>query len=345
MHDELPLAAITAPAGTAPPASTIKLTDEVLRRWPLPQPSDDGDKEERGRVLVIGGSREMPGAVTLAGCAALRAGAGKLTIATGNSVARLVALAVPESRVIELPENPDGSIAADAAKTLEGIGARSDAVLIGPGMQDEAGTCALVQALLPQLGEAGIVLDACAMGIVCVASEADQEFDGSAIADGGFIAPYAGRVLLTPHAGEMAHLCNADKDLITDDPLSIAMHAAQRWNAVVVLKGAVTFIAAADGRSWRHEGGNVGLAISGSGDTLAGIIAGLAARGAALEQAGVWGVALHARAGEQLARRIGPLGYLAREIAAEVPQLMRLLEEYPVTATNGVDSKTPGQSG
>jgi ADP-dependent NAD(P)H-hydrate dehydratase len=97
---------------------------------------------------------------------------------------------------------------------------------------------------------------------------------------------------------------------------------AQRWQATVALKGPVTHIAAPDGRLWKHEGGNVGLAASGSGDTLAGIVVGLAARGAPLEQAGAWGVALHARAGDRLAERTGPLGFLTRDLAAEVPMLM-----------------------
>jgi NAD(P)H-hydrate repair Nnr-like enzyme with NAD(P)H-hydrate dehydratase domain len=94
-----------------------------------------------------------------------------------------------------------------------------------------------------------------------------------------------------------------------------------------VLKGASTFIAAVNGEMWRHDGANVGLAVSGSGDTLAGIIGGLAARGAALEQASAWGVVLHARAGDALAARFGPLGYFARELAAEVPALMHSLGE------------------
>jgi NAD(P)H-hydrate repair Nnr-like enzyme with NAD(P)H-hydrate dehydratase domain len=91
---------------------------------------------------------------------------------------------------------------------------------------------------------------------------------------------------------------------------------------VVALKGATTYIAAPDGSLWRHARGDVGLAISGSGDVLAGVIAGLAARGASAEQAAVWGVALHARAGERLSVRTGPLGYLARDLSAQVPALM-----------------------
>jgi NAD(P)H-hydrate repair Nnr-like enzyme with NAD(P)H-hydrate dehydratase domain len=120
----------------------------------------------------------------------------------------------------------------------------------------------------------------------------------------------------------MAHLTGASKEEICADPERHAAQAAQRWNAVVALKGSRTRINAPGGECWQHEGGNVGLGTSGSGDTLAGIIAGLAARGASLPQAACWGVALHARAGELLAKRFGMLGYLARELPNEIPALM-----------------------
>jgi NAD(P)H-hydrate repair Nnr-like enzyme with NAD(P)H-hydrate dehydratase domain len=93
----------------------------------------------------------------------------------------------------------------------------------------------------------------------------------------------------------------------------------------VALKGSTTCIAAPSGRQWRYRGGNVGLAVSGSGDVLAGIIAGLAARGATLEQAAAWGVFLHARAGDRLADRCGPVGFLPREMPAEIPLLLKAL--------------------
>jgi ADP-dependent NAD(P)H-hydrate dehydratase len=296
------------------------ISDATLRAWPLPMPLPDGDKEERGRILVIAGSREMPGAVVLAATAALHAGAGKLTIATGASVAQVVALAIPESRVIELPETAGGGIAPGAVDALGAMASRFDAVLIGPGMQDESATCAFVLALLPKLKEVKVVLDACAMNVV---RRQLQAVDAHANhAQQKYVASFASPVLLTPHAGEMAHLTAMDKNSVLADPCEAARIAARRWNAFVALKGATTFIAEPGGNVWRHEGGNVGLAVSGSGDTLAGIIAGLAARGASLEQATVWGVALHARAGERLAERVGPLGYLARDLAGEVPGLM-----------------------
>jgi NAD(P)H-hydrate repair Nnr-like enzyme with NAD(P)H-hydrate dehydratase domain len=131
--------------------------------------------------------------------------------------------------------------------------------------------------------------------------------------------------LLTPHAGEMAQLCAVDKGAILADPLGAARRAAARWNAVVALKGAGTVIALPDGRAWQHQSDNPGLGTSGSGDVLAGLAAGLAARGAPLHQAAAWAVALHARAGQRLARRRGPLGFMARELAAEVPRLMHEL--------------------
>ena len=293
----------------------ITIDAAALRTWPLPMPSSDGDKEQRGHVLILGGSREMPGAVILAATAALRAGAGKLTIATGASVAQLVALALPEARVIGLAETAEGGFTEDAVGKLDPLADKVNAILIGPGMQDEAATAVLVRALLPRLDASHIsaVLDACAMGVILGA-------DGSA-SDGAafrFTLP----VIVTPHAGEMAHLTGASKKDIAADPDGHAARAAQRWNAVVALKGARTLINAPDGARWQHEGGNVGLAISGSGDTLAGIVAGLAARGASLTQAACWGVALHARAGELLAERFGVLGYLARELPGEVPALM-----------------------
>jgi ADP-dependent NAD(P)H-hydrate dehydratase len=291
------------------------VTTQLLRDWPLPMPGAEGDKEERGHVLILGGSREMPGAVILAATAALRAGAGKLTVATGASVAQLVALAMPEALVIGLAETDTGGFLPEAIARLDPLADRVNAILIGPGMQDEAATAALVHGLLERLhgSDTAIVLDACAMGTLLHTPEGWVEGE-----DFRFRQP----VILTPHCGEMAHLTSIDKDDIVAGPDARARAAAAAWNAVVALKGARTVIASPEGDMWQHEGGNVGLAISGSGDTLAGIIAGLAARGATLEQAACWGVALHARAGERLAERMGVLGYLAREIPNEIPALL-----------------------
>jgi ADP-dependent NAD(P)H-hydrate dehydratase len=305
-----------------PEQQFVVIDDALLRAWPLPMPDDEGDKDERGRLLVIGGSRQMPGAVSLAATAAMRAGAGKLAIATGGSVAQLVALAIPESRVIGLSETGEGGIATAAATALESMKDRLDAVLIGPGMLDEPAICEFVHALLPMLDGVNVILDAAAMGVVCEA----EEIGGKGA---GFLGRYGARVLLTPHAGEMAHLSGATKEEVADDPEGIARRMAQRWQATVALKGPVTHIATPDGRVWKHEGGNFGLAASGSGDTLAGLIGGFAARGMLPLQACAWAVLLHARAGAALAQHYGPLGYLARELSAEVPALVQAISRLP----------------
>jgi hydroxyethylthiazole kinase-like uncharacterized protein yjeF len=303
-------------------ADAQRVDPQALRRWPLPSLAGDADKEVRGRVVVIAGSREMPGAAVLAATAALRVGAGKLVIATARSVAAQMAFSMPEARVIALPETPGGGFEAAAGpELLEDCLCPAHAVVIGPGLMDQEATCAFVQALLPLLRDRPVVLDALAMD--------------SVIRIGRFPQP----VLLTPHAGEMAHLSGMDKDAVLSDPLAAAVEAARRWNAVVAVKGATTAIAAPDGRAWLHEGGNTGLATSGSGDTLAGAIGGLLARGATLEQACAWGVLLHAQAGERLARRLGPVGYLAREIAREMVSVLAALED-GAGVTRDADSPT-----
>lgn len=171
-------------------------------------------------------------------------------------------------------------------------------------MQDEPAAGGFCAELLQHLSTPVLVLDAAAMGMVGPAPR---------------IAKFSNPTILTPHAGELAHLTGGDKQ---KTGAQSAASAAERWNAVVALKSAITFVAAPGGSLWRHAGGNVGLAISGSGDVPAGVIAGLAARGASAQQAAVWGVALHARAGERLAARSGPIGYLARDLSAEIPALM-----------------------
>lgn len=287
----------------------VVITPALLRAWGLPQPDEGGDKEERGRVLVVGGERETPGAVVLAAEAALRAGAGKLRIAVPRSVALAVAAAVPEARVFGLPETRAGVLSERAAEKIVELTGGVQAVLVGPGMIDERAATRLMKRVLAGAGRALLILDAAALV--------------SLKASGRGALPLDSRTILTPNADEMADLLGESVASIKRDPRERARRAARDFRAVVALKGRETSIAAPnDPRVFCNRAGNVGLATSGSGDVLAGLIAGLAARGAAPLQAAVWGVYLHARAGDRLARRVGPLGYLARELAAEAPRLL-----------------------
>lgn len=291
---------------TRQPRRANVLDARALKAWPLPAIAEDADKEDRGGILIVAGSREIPGAALLAATAALRAGAGKLVIATAASVATGLALSMPEARVLGLPETPAGGLDATGALQLQQVAVGCAAAVIGPGWIGEDDADDFVAALLPWLAHCTVVLDALAMNAV-------QRN-----------APFEQPVLLTPHAGEMAHLSGLSKQEVAADPEQAALGGARRWNAVVALKGATTVIATPDERVWIHRNGEAGLATSGSGDTLAGMIGGLAARGATAEQACAWGVMLHAGAGARLASK-GTLGFLARELPAEVPAVLQQL--------------------
>jgi hydroxyethylthiazole kinase-like uncharacterized protein yjeF len=280
---------------------------------PLPQPGEDADKDDRGRVLVVGGSTQVAGAVLLAGVAALRAGAGKLQLATVGSAAAALTIGVPEALVVALPQSRTGEIAgARAHAALTKFAAATNALLIGPGMSSDRAAHALMAPLVRRLSDRCVlVLDAAAA--IALGSDASM------------LRPLDGRAVLTPHAGEMASLLGADKHDVAREPAAFAQTAARQFGAVVALKGAETYIAVPEGKVFRYSGGSVGLATSGSGDTLAGIVAGLAARGAPPLHAAVWGAYLHGAAGRVLARRMGRVGFLARELLDELPPLLRRL--------------------
>jgi hydroxyethylthiazole kinase-like uncharacterized protein yjeF len=284
------------------------ITPALLKAWPLPVPPPDSDKEARGRVLIVAGGAQVPGAAMLAGLGALRAGAGKLQMAAVAPWAQGLALAMPEARVLTVPGGADGEFALSAARPLIKLAGRADAVVVGPGMIDDAVASPLAARLVAAAGEAGFVLDAGA--ITGLGPMIDR------------LAPKVERLVLTPHAGEMAQLLACEKQAVLDDPLGCGRRLADALKAVVVVKGQVSHIVAPGGRTWTHEGGAAGLGTSGSGDVLAGVIGGLLARGAVPAQAAAWGVALHGMAGRALSERTGPLGFLAREIPDEIPRAL-----------------------
>lgn len=286
------------------------VTRALLRRMPLPKLHSDDDKEDRGRVLVVGGSTLVPGAVLLAGEGALRAGAGKLQLATARGAAVGLSLVLPEALVVPLAQSRAGEIAgARAAAPLRRYAGEADALLVGPGMATLPSVGGLLAAMVPLVaGDATLVLDGA--GVVALAAHQT------------LLTPLGGRVVLTPHAGEMASMLGVDKEDVEADPAAAALLAAERFAAVVALKGPVTWIADPDGELLCYDDGSVGLGTSGSGDTLAGIVTGLAARGAPPMVAAAWGVWAHGSAGRILSRRVATVGFLARELLAEVPALV-----------------------
>jgi ADP-dependent NAD(P)H-hydrate dehydratase len=290
--------------------STVAVTPEFLHTHALPRHEREGDKQARGRVLVIAGSVEVPGAALLAGLGVLRAGAGILQIATCQSAASHLAMAMPEAMVVGCRETPDGGIDPASASRLAELGSGCDAMLIGPGMMDETAVAELTSELLKRLEAPVFILDACAFATLHA-----REVPGR----------HAGKVVATPHSGEMAKFLALPREEVDDAPLRAARQAAAALHAVIAMKGARTHIVSPNGEAWLCENGSIGLATSGSGDTLAGILAGLLARGTHPALATIWAVYMHGEAGRRLAKRNGTLGLLAREIPGEIPTIMQEL--------------------
>ncbi|WP_433280921.1 NAD(P)H-hydrate dehydratase [Micromonospora sp. CA-244673] len=280
------------------PSRSEVITPALLRDWALPVPT--GGKEARGTVLVVGGSRFTPGAVLLAGVAALRAGAGVLQLAAAESTAAALSIQVPEALVVGLPETADGAVRGDPGDLLGGLVAEADVVTVGPGLKDIDSTRALLHAVLDAAGpETSLVLDAYALG--ALSHEPD------------LLVGSGRKVVLTPNLTEARHLLDRKPG---DDLDAEAVELARRYDAVVSLYG---HIATPGGRAWREESGDAGLGTSGSGDVRAGLLAGLLSRGAEPAQAACWAAFAHAVSGQRLVPRYGRIGFLARELLDEIP--------------------------
>ena len=290
------------------PDGVEALDRALLERFPLPHHPDDGDKEERGRILVFAGSRELSGAAYLAAMAALRAGAGKLQIATASSIAIPLGIVIPEARVIGCEETEEGCLAASAIAPLLEFAEGAQAIALGSGLQHGPPLERLLDALLEACLDKPLILDAAVLGSLAPRAATLRAWKGGSV--------------LLPHAREMARLLECDSEEVEKNPLAAARRAAAAFGSVALIKGQYSFIAHPDGRAFRFEGGGVGLATSGSGDTLAGIVGGLAARGADPLTAALWGVYLHGEAGRRLSREIGRVGFLARELLDQVPRLL-----------------------
>jgi ADP-dependent NAD(P)H-hydrate dehydratase len=281
---------------------TGALDRQVLDKHPLP-PVIDGDKETKGRVLVVAGSRDVPGAALLAASAAMRAGAGKLRIATVESAAMPLAVAMPEAMVFGLAEADDGGFARAAVDRICEMAGEVDAVTAGPGVRANEASAGIARGLLQT--RAALALDVAMLETLSPPKSV-----------------HSSTPVLLPDADELSALLDCKPGEVERDPIGCGSRAAQLYRSVVLVKGVVSHIVTPGGRSWSYDGGAPGLGVSGSGDVLAGIIGGLLARGAEPLNALLWSVWLHGEAGARLAKKVGPIGFLAREIADEIPGLL-----------------------
>ena len=278
----------------------------LLRAWPLA--GHDRPKSGRGTCLVVGGAASTPGSVALAATAALRAGAGKVQVATTRSTAAALAVALPELLVCGLDEDGDGDLVPEAAAALRLKAEQASVVLVGPGCLGETSASALLARVAALPSEAALVVDGHALPGL-------RDHPRPVLNRGGY-------ALLTPNLAEAQALAGVGEEALGAD---VAEDLAHDYRAVVAVRGADNWIAAPDGRAWCVPGAGPGLSIPGSGDVLAGLVTGLLARTGDPAQAAVHGVHLHAEAGRRLAARVGSLGYLARELPGELPALLDAL--------------------
>jgi len=287
----------------------IALDAEWLAAHPLPEVETETDKNARGRVLIAGGSLTVPGALALTGEAALRAGAGKIQLATVEPAALPLGVAMPEAAVFGLDTNDAGEIGVGAATKLLKLLEGCDTLVLGPGMGGEVGAASIVRQLVSGAsGDHTILLDAAA---IYGARDCEDT-----------VRACVGRVVLTPHPGEMMQLMECDEAEVRDGPEALAQSAAERFGAIIVLKRPETWIAAPGKEVLRYDGGGPGLATAGSGDVLAGILGGLLSRGAEPRVAAAWAVWIHGESGRRRAAVSGKIGFLARELLGDIPRLL-----------------------
>lgn len=274
-------------------APSEPVTPALLRAWGVPDPGDS--KKSRGRVMVVGGSPRSPGAVLLAGEAALRVGAGRLGLVVPEHIATGLGVAVPEAGVLTLPARAVDPFAEPLRQELRA----ADAVLVGPGF-DDADAMRDTLLAVAATGADRLVLDAYALGIL-------PDVQRSRL---------PGTLILNPNEEEAAILLGRD---LGDDRARDLIEIAERFEAVVNCYGT---IAHPEGQTWRVDAGGPGLGTSGSGDVLAGAISGFLARGMEPVRAAVWGSWAHARAGDRLTQRVG-IGFLARDLLGELTASVR----------------------
>lgn len=278
-----------------------RLTDEIVREL-LPLRKANAHKGDAGRVVICAGSPGYTGAAALASDAAVKAGAGLVSLYTPLSSRDVLAIKLTEVMVHGLLERMPGILGGGAASDVASNAEAADVLAIGPGLGTSESTQEAVRTILQKI-TAPVVIDADALTALAGHTE--------------ILAAMQAQKVLTPHPGEMARLTGLEIGEIEADRINIAKKYAEQWQAIVVLKGAPTVIGCPNGTVYVNSTGNSSLATGGSGDVLTGIIAGLAAQEISLQEAAICGVYLHGLAAELTGIDIG---LAAGELAALLPQ-------------------------
>lgn len=285
----------------------------------LPPREPESHKGDFGRALLIGGSRGMTGAITLAGLAALRGGAGLVQLAVAETSLDVVASFEPSYMTAPLPADEEGRIAGEARGALEKLAERATAVCCGPGLGRSPGLTQLVGWLYEHL-PVPAVFDADALNALAEQPE--------------ILARHAAPRILTPHPGEFSRLAGGKNFLLRQQSELAASELAARCQIVVVLKGHRTFVT--DGKQQAHnETGNPGMATGGTGDVLTGLVTALVCQRLSPFDAARLGVYLHGLAGDLAAEELGQVSMIASDLVRHLPAAFQQFAAGSATRLSG----------
>jgi ADP-dependent NAD(P)H-hydrate dehydratase / NAD(P)H-hydrate epimerase len=290
------------------PESSIYLMTEEDAGNMLPERARDAHKRECGSVLVVGGSPGLTGAAALCAQAALRTGAGLVTLGVPEGVHDIVEVKLTEVMTRPLPQTSQRTLSLDAAGVVNELSVGSDVLALGPGLSTEGETPDAVREIVRTVGKT-VVLDADGLNAMVGYTRLFEE--------------RAGPLVLTPHPGEMARLIDGDTDRVQSNRVAIASEMAARWGVVVVLKGAGTVTAEPGGSVWINSTGNPGMSTAGMGDVLTGCIAAFIAQGVDTFNAAALGVYYHGCAADLVSAMDGMIGMTAGDVLRHLPLALR----------------------
>ncbi len=302
-----------------PPNLAENISSEIIdERWAagaLPERPRYAHKGTFGKAMVVAGSPNYTGAAFLASAAAMRTGAGLVTLAIPRSLQMAVACRQSEITFLPLQEEAPGQVSINAAEEIKSAIEGCNVLLVGCGLGQKEETATMIKSLLfdSQRPLPRTVIDADGLNILANVTQWQSKIQPGCI--------------LTPHPGEMSRLCKLSVSEIQSDRIGTAGRAARNWNQVVVLKGACTVIASPDGRIWINPFSSPVLASAGTGDVLAGVITGLIAQNLAPFEAACLGVYLHAGAGCKVEQEAGRAGALASDLLERLPRVIKNLNQ------------------
>ena len=280
---------------------------------PLLHRKDDVSKGDFGHIFILAGSLKFSGAALLCSEAAMRSGAGLVTLAVPKSIARpIIKNKIKEIMLLPLPETSEGSLALRALSQIKNFSKKADVMVIGPGLDRSLSTQALVRRIIVEINKP-MVIDADGLNAL------DSHLKGLKVSRSQGLK----EMVMTPHPGEMARLLGIGIKKVQGNRKEIAEEFAKEYKVIVVLKGHHTVVADCKGNLYINKTGNPGMATAGSGDVLAGMIAAFLGQGLKGFEAAKYAVYLHGLAGDLAAREKTEISLIASDIIDKIPAAIK----------------------